>query len=297
MKKIIILGSTGMLGSAVTRYLTASGLRITEVNRNGKPIVSGNHSRKFSVEDGEINLVSVLSEFKYDWIINTIGMIKQKIDEADSNSRNKAHEINSIFPLYLNNFSKSCGIPIIQIGTDCVYSGLQGKYSEKDNFDPLDTYGKSKLTGENNSKEVMTIRCSIIGKEMFTNISLMSWVLAQKQNAHLNGFLNHIWNGVTTLDFARISAGLIKNNFYEPGVFHLIPKNEVSKFELLNEITTAFGRLDIKIKEFFAENYVDRTLTTIDPSRNARFWQMAGYNEIPSIREMVLSYAKWSKSF
>jgi dTDP-4-dehydrorhamnose reductase len=297
MKKIIILGSTGMLGSAVTRYLTASGLSVTEVNRNGKPIVGGNNSRKFSVEDGEINLVSILSEVKYDFIINTIGMIKQKINEADDNSRKKAYEINSIFPLYLNNFSKSFGIPIIQIGTDCVYSGLQGKYSEKDNFDPVDIYGKSKLTGEENSKEVMTIRCSIIGKEMLTNISLMSWVLSQKPNAELHGFSNHLWNGVTALDFARISAGLIKSNFYEPGVFHLIPKNQVSKFELLQEITIAFGRLDIKIKEFFAESHVDRTLTTVNPSRNTRFWQMAGYNEIPSIREMVLSYAEWSKSF
>lgn len=297
MKRVLILGSTGMLGSVLTRYLASIGFKITEVNRHGVPIVSGNEFRKFSVEDGEVKLVSILSKGQYDCIINSVGIIKQKIDNSDSDSIRTAYEINSNLPLYLNNFSKNNGIPLIQIGTDCVYSGNKGKYSEKDLFDPIDVYGKSKLEGEVNSKDVMTLRCSIIGKELSTNKSLLSWVLSQKQNALVNGFVNHMWNGVTTLDFARILAGLIKNNEYEPGIFHLIPKNEISKFELLKEITTAFGRFDIKIKEFSAENSVNRTLATVNPSKNAQFWRIAGYNEIPSIREMVSTYAEWSKLF
>jgi len=178
MKRVLILGSTGMLGSVLTRYLASIGFKITEVNRHGVPIVSGNEFRKFSVEDGEVKLVSILSKGQYDCIINSVGIIKQKIDNSDSDSIRTAYEINSNLPLYLNNFSKNNGIPLIQIGTDCVYSGNKGKYSEKDLFDPIDVYGKSKLEGEVNSKDVMTLRCSIIGKELSTNKSLLSWVLS-----------------------------------------------------------------------------------------------------------------------
>lgn len=297
MKKVLILGTSGMLGSTVTRYFTSRGFKITEVNQSGKPLESGNYARKFSVENGADSLVSVLSEMKYDFVLNLIGLIKQKIDSKDAASISKAYEVNSNLPLYLNRFTQDKGVPIIQIGTDCVYSGKQGNYSEKDPFDPVDIYGKSKLLGEQNSKLTMIFRCSVIGKELRTNKSLMSWVLTQKQNAVLNGFSNHLWNGVTSLDFARILAGIIDNDSFEPGIFHLIPRNVLSKFELLKEITVAFGRPDIEIIEFYDKFSVNRTLTTVNLSRNTQFWRGAGYNEIPSIREMISTYAEWSKLF
>jgi dTDP-4-dehydrorhamnose reductase len=245
----------------------------------------------------ECDLNSTFQGKNFEYIINAVGMIRQKINIKSIDSINTAFTINASFPLLLNTFSKNSGIRIIQIGTDCVYSGKLGKYSEQDNFDPTDVYGKSKLAGEQNSTELMTIRTSIIGTELSSTKSLIGWVLSQENNAVIKGFVNHLWNGVTTLDFARIVSGIVKNNFYEPGISHLVPADRVNKFELVKAIASNFKRFDLEVVEFHEEISVDRTLTTVNSMRNARFWNMAGYNEIPTIAEMVSNYAKWSSQY
>jgi dTDP-4-dehydrorhamnose reductase len=294
MNNIAILGTTGMLGSTLTRFLSSNDFIVTEFNRAGIPVVKGNSAHKLNIE---CDLNSTFQGKNFEYIINAVGMIRQKINIKSIDSINTAFTINASFPLLLNTFSKNSGIRIIQIGTDCVYSGKLGKYSEQDNFDPTDVYGKSKLAGEQNSTELMTIRTSIIGTELSSTKSLIGWVLSQENNAVIKGFVNHLWNGVTTLDFARIVSGIVKNNFYEPGISHLVPADRVNKFELVKAIASNFKRFDLEVVEFHEEISVDRTLTTVNSMRNARFWNMAGYNEIPTIAEMVSNYAKWSSQY
>jgi dTDP-4-dehydrorhamnose reductase len=297
MNNIAILGTTGMLGSTLTRFLSSNDFIVTEFNRAGIPVVKGNSAHKLNIENIECDLNSTFQGKNFEYIINAVGMIRQKINIKSIDSINTAFTINASFPLLLNNFSKNSGIRIIQIGTDCVYSGKLGKYSEEDNFDPTDVYGKSKLAGEQNSTELMTIRTSIIGTELSSTKSLIGWVLSQENNAVIKGFVNHLWNGVSTLDFARIVSGIVKNNFYEPGISHLVPADRVNKFELVKAIASSFKRFDLEVVEFHEEISVDRTLTTVNSMRNARFWNMAGYNEIPTIAEMVSNYAKWSSQY
>jgi dTDP-4-dehydrorhamnose reductase len=294
MNNIAILGTTGMLGSTLTRFLSSNDFIVTEFNRAGIPVVKGNSAHKLNIE---CDLNSTFQGKNFEYIINAVGMIRQKINIKSIDSINTAFTINASFPLLLNTFSKNSGIRIIQIGTDCVYSGKLGKYSEQDNFDPTDVYGKSKLAGEQNSTELMTIRTSIIGTELSSTKSLIGWVLSQENNAVIKGFVNHLWNGVTTLDFARIVSGIVKNDFYEPGISHLVPADRVNKFELVKAIASNFKRFDLEVVEYHEEISVDRTLTTVNSMRNARFWNMAGYNEIPTIAEMVSNYAKWSSQY
>jgi dTDP-4-dehydrorhamnose reductase len=294
MTKVAVLGSTGMLGSTLTKVLENQFETIYEFNRSGISATGKNQTRVIEVTDSNCLLTS-FNGLEVDYIINCIGMIKHVIDENDQNSVNLASKINSEFPANLNIYANTLGIPVIQVGTDCVYSGKSGLYSERDPHEPIDVYGETKNAGEQSATESMLIRCSIIGKELKSRNSLLEWVISQPLGAKVEGYVNHLWNGVTTLHFSQIISGVIKSGAYKPGVLHLIPKDIVSKFELINLISSEFGRSDLQISQFEAETPINRSLITINPERNLQLWRQGGYNEIPTISDMVSTYAKWSQ--
>ena len=292
MTKVAILGSTGMLGSTLTSVLENQTETIYEFNRSGISVTGNNEAKAIEVTNAD----SILNSFKgleIDYIVNCIGIIKHLIDESDQNSVTLARKINSEFPINLSYYASRFNIPVIQIGTDCVYSGKSGLYSEKDPHDPIDIYGDTKNAGEQSATNSMIIRCSIVGKELKSNNSLLEWVISQPKGAKVKGYINHLWNGVTTLHFSQIISGIIKSGTYKPGIIHLVPKNIVSKYELINLISSNFGRTDLQISQFEAETPINRSLITINPEQNLQLWSNGGYNEIPSIAEMVSTYAKW----
>lgn len=291
MIRVAILGSTGMLGSALTNIMASSKYRITEFNRTGRPLVSENSAVAFDVTSSDTEIQRVFYKKNFDYVINAIGAIKQIIDEKDPTSVENAYKVNSDFPSFLDSYSIATETPVIQIGTDCVYSGLKGGYKESDLYDPIDVYGKSKVKGENKSMNTMILRCSIIGKEINRSKSIMSWLLTQKYGATVNGYLDHYWNGVTTLDFAKITKGIIENNAFSKGVSHLVPADSLNKYQLLVLIANAFGRGDLEIREFKTNNVIDRTLSTDFSIQNQKFWDLGGYEAIPTINQMIKNYA------
>jgi dTDP-4-dehydrorhamnose reductase len=282
-----------MLGSTLARYLTPLVDEVVEINRSGTSIVSGNKVLTFDAVQGQ-PIREYLEREQFDLVVNAVGLIKQLINEGNQEDTKIAYLINSDLLRELNVFAKHSSTPIIQIGTDCVYSGLEGNYSEDSEFDCNDLYGLSKVSGELESKSMMTIRCSIIGHEVKSSVSLMDWFLSQPASTLINGYTNHIWNGVTTLTFARVIHGVISKNTYSPGTIHLVPKDQISKFELLQILAEKFGRQDIEIKEFEAEIGVNRTLATLFPHKNEQLWLNAGYTQAPSIAELIQEYAEWS---
>jgi dTDP-4-dehydrorhamnose reductase len=293
MVRVAILGSTGMLGSALTRFMETEPFQVIEFNRLGKSVNGKNKVLKINLLE-EYNLIEMLGGLNIDFVINSIGMIKQVINEQNDEDVAAAWRINSEFLENLNIYSLTTGTRVIQIGTDCVYSGKIGDHSELSPFDPNDVYGLTKTIGEQSLSEAMLIRCSIIGREIMSSVSLLEWVLKQPHGAKINGFTNHLWNGVTTLQFSEIVSGVIKSDSFKKGRIHLVPSDVVSKNKLIRMIANDFGREDIEICDFVAENAINRSLVTVEPARNLQMWQASGYNRVPSIQEMVSKYAEWT---
>ena len=167
--------------------------------------------------------------------------------------------VNSVFPHNLSDFCNKNQIKLIHITTDCVYSGNKGLYTEKDLHDCLDIYGKSKSLGE--PKNCMVIRTSIIGQEKNNFVHLLSWIISQKGRT-INGFKNHLWNGVTTKYLSEILYKIVKNNLYEKKLLHIHSPNDVSKYELLKLINEKLN-LNIKIIEMKAKENINRTLRSV----------------------------------
>lgn len=252
MTKVTILGASGMLGQACSAKLPDAYMpsRLEFDALNDEPNFSG-------------------------WIINCIGAIPQKISNYEVMKK-----LNSDLPKKLSNSNSH----VIQIATDCVFSGKTGRYTETSPKDPIDDYGKTKWEGEQTTS--MKIRCSIIGPDLKT-ASLFEWVRQQPEGAVINGYSDHLWNGVSTHVFAKLAKGIIEENFWTNETFHLVPANFVSKYELIKLIANRTKRFDIEIIKKTTGNSVDRTLATDYPDMNKKLWELAGYAQIPTIQEIV----------
>jgi dTDP-4-dehydrorhamnose reductase len=240
----------------------------------------------FDIKKTNLNeLTQVLAG--YDWVINAAGIIKPHIVENNRKSVENAVQVNSIFPLWLGWAASDVDAKVIQIATDCVYSGGKGSYIETDKSDAHDIYGKTKSIGEINLPNFYNLRCSIIGPEQKSHQSLMDWFLGQPEEAEVNGFTNHEWNGITTYHFARICQGIIKNNPELPHLQHIVPSDSVNKFALLKAIAKHYDRKDIKIEATEAGAIVNRTLATKNGKLNKELWELAGYYKPPTIKQMI----------
>ena len=292
MTKIAIIGTQGMLGSAVCRYLSEKSYQILEINSSGKT-QSSNPVTQFDIAVNEIeNLERNLKGI--DFVINCAGLIKHKIDENNTESLNTLIRINSLFPIQLTNLSHKLNFKVIQVATDCVYSGEKGNYSESDKKDPVDFYGYSKVLGEHSDNNLITLRCSLVGRELNSKVEFLEWILAHGKEKEITGFTDHFWNGLTTLHFAKIINTIIEGNSFKAGTFHLVPSDSVSKFELVKIILEFFGKSDVKITQSQSSKAVNRILTTNYQEFNKDMWGNAGYNSPLTISEMVKEYALWA---
>lgn len=200
-----------------------------------------------------INVISPLIRSD-DVIINAAGIIKQR-----EYSIQEMIAVNSLFPHTLNNLKNRCGCEVIHITTDCVFNGKKGGYNENDPHDCLDDYGRSKSLGEN--PNLTNIRTSIIGEEKSNMKSLLEWVRSNR-NKNIDGYENHLWNGLTCLELAYIIEMIIVNKDYWQGVRHLYSPNTVSKYELVSMINDIYD-LNIKINKTKTKEDCYRNLSTI----------------------------------
>ncbi|NWA81907.1 SDR family oxidoreductase [Pseudomonas sp. D2002] len=268
--KILVLGVTGMLGSAVFKYLsnhTSHSVFGTMRGQSGAAYFEEKHRGSFysnvDVLDYE-SLVSVFEDNRPDVVINCVGLIKQL---AHANDPLSTLPLNSMLPHRLSKLCKLANARLIHISTDCVFTGSKGMYLESDISDAVDLYGKSKFIGElNDQPHAITLRTSIIGHELASTASLVDWFLSQEGS--VKGFTKAIFSGVPTAELARIIVEYVLPNEQLFGLYH-VSVNPIDKFTLLNEIAKVYQKeIDIIPDDKLA---IDRSLDS------TRFREAVGY--------------------
>ena len=260
--KILVLGAEGMLGHKVVQAL--QGLDVVAPKRS-----------EFDATIDDIDTFRLPSDA---YVVNCIGAIPQKNKSSKDMTR-----LNVDLPHMLAKGPQR----VIQIATDCVFTGSVGSYDEDSVKDSLDDYGLSKLKGEVVSSNMMHVRSSIVGPELKHKVSLFEWLRNQPQDAVITGYSNHLWNGVTTQAFAKVVRGVITQELFSSKVQHLVPSSIISKASLLELMAQRAGRKDIRIEHKDMPKSVDRTLTTVDQVTNRALWKAGGYQQIPTIEELI----------
>ncbi len=220
MERVLILGTSGMLGSTVLKYmLSLKGFEVTfPISRvDVEPLITSNPP--------------------FDYIINAVGAIPQKTNDFSVN-----YELPAFI---LKNFKGR----LIQPSTDCVFSGgipAGNVYKKTDKMDAQDAYGQSKaiadkLILETDSSRFKILRTSIIGFDKESK-SLLSWFLSQPDNTMVPGYMNAYWNGITTLEWAKFAVNMIKGWDHYNTLTQVSSRYVDTKYDLLQTFRKVFNK-------------------------------------------------------
>ena len=273
--KILILGSNGLVGNTITRYFfeKENYQTIAIVRDYSKlKLFQKKFHQEFLIIENILDYEKtkkIIKSVKPDILINCLGITNKEIT-INPKHIEKFIIINSLFPHWLQRLCSNIDARLIHFSTDCIFSGNKGFYSEKDIPDPPDIYGRSKLLGELNFENTLTIRKSVIGHELASKKGLLEWFLAQ--NNYVQGYKNVIFSGITVLELARLIDTYIIPRSDLKGILN-ISGQSISKFDLLKLLANVYNK-SIEIIPNESMN-INRTLN------GSQFNKLTGYRISP----------------
>lgn len=277
-KRVVVLGALGMAGHIMAQYLdNTNEYEVIGIARtkDTKYIKKELDAQNFS------ELEKYLEEIKPYFVINCIGILVAK----SNSDLTTAISMNSYLPHFLSKIGNKLNYKLIHISTDCVFSGKSGGYKEDSYRDGDDNYARTKALGEVINDKDLTIRTSIIGPELKSNgTGLLHWFL--KQNGTISGYSKAFWSGVTTLELAKQTHEMIKQDI--KGLFQLCPDDKISKFDLLNLFSKTWNK-NLKIENNSDYN-VDKSL--ICTRKDFIYLN----NKRPEFEQMLLETKEWMDS-
>lgn len=268
--KIMVLGSTGMLGNAVFRLASArSEFEVFGTARSASAVRYFDESLRnriltgIDVEDFD-QLTRVFADLRPNIVVNCVGLIKQLGNAKDPLS---AIPLNSMLPHRLARLCLLVGARLVHVSTDCVFSGSRGGYRESDLPDATDVYGRTKLLGEVDYPHAITLRTSIIGHELNSANALIDWFLSQV--GHARGFRKAIFSGLPTVELASVILDYVLPKPELHGLYH-VSAAPINKFDLLSLVAKVYGKtIDITPDDTVI---IDRSLSS------DLFRERSGYN-------------------
>ncbi len=239
--RILVIGGLGMLGHKVYQRLSTQFDSFATVRGSVQAceslglfapgrLLAGVDARNIATVE------TALDEIRPDAVINCVGIVKQA---SDAKNPVASISINALFPHLLESLCAHRDTRLIHLSTDCVFSGSRGLYTEDDAPDPVDLYGQTKLLGEVSGANSLTIRTSIIGREIAGAHGLVEWFLGQRGGT-VKGYTNAIFSGFPTVVLADLIAVILQEHAQLTGVYH-VSADPISKHDLLVLMRDAYG--------------------------------------------------------
>jgi dTDP-4-dehydrorhamnose reductase len=247
--RILVLGAGGMIGHKMFQFLTS---KYPETYGTVRRPFDDYANISFFIRDKILpgldvsnwaEVEKVLTQVSPDVILNCIGVTLRKPEIKDLNY---SLELNSFLPHRLKCWSAQKNVKVVHFSTDCVFNGKAGAYDELSLPTAEDTYGRTKYLGEVVGPTCLTLRSSMIGREIYGKSELLEWALAQHGKT-IQGYSRAIYSGITTEVMAELVGRILQSSQFLSGLYQ-VSSSPISKYELLKKINSAF-KLEMKIEE------------------------------------------------
>lgn len=238
--RCLILGGDGMLGHQLMATLGANHELCCTLRQDAGAYerygLFSNRNAWFGVDvRNEARLRAIIGDFRPDAVVNAVGIVKQRAEAHDAIA---SLEINALLPHRLAVLCDVVGARLVHISTDCVFDGQDGGYTEHSLPNATDLYGRSKALGEITAPPGITLRTSIIGRELARKSGLLEWFLGEK--GPVKGFRKAIFSGLTTIELSRVIERLLHEHPQASGLWH-VSSDPIDKHALLTLVRDRFG--------------------------------------------------------
>ena len=287
--RLLVFGGTGMLGhqlwetcrTRLDAYLT---VRSSDLGGAAAAVLDPDRAVPGVRAEDPVSIERALDETGAKVAVNCIGVVKQV---AGADNLIETIRANALFPHQLAAACRDRGVRLIQVSTDCVFSGRDCLYTEDHDPDPVDVYGRSKLLGEVDAPGALTLRTSMIGRELETTNGLLEWILSQAHGT-VRGFTRAVFSGPSTPVLSRLIADIAEGQEALEGVWH-VGAEPIAKHDLLLLVREAFD-LDVEVEPDDSVS-IDRSLDSTR-LRNATGWNPPNWPEmIAELSESAERYA------
>ncbi len=244
VRKVLIVGSNGLLGQKVTEMLLRGSMYdVTATSVEPAPLrpLEGAEYRSLDITSRK-DVRATVAALAPDVIVNTAAMTNVDACEHD---RELAWKINVEGVEHLIEAARKTGSRIIHISTDYVFDGKAGPYSENDRPEPLNYYGKTKLASENLLRTAdlpsMIIRTIVLyGFVPGSRPNFALWLIDNlERNLPVRVVDDQTGNPTLVDDLAYgIVAGI---DLGRTGFYHIAGRDIVSRHEFARRLAGVFG--------------------------------------------------------
>ena len=237
---ILVLGSNGQVGNALISVL------------GDKHNVSFLNRKLLDVTNFE-KLNKYFSKKKFDFVFNAIAYTD--VDDAENN-RELCKLTNDNLTLELAHLSVKNNFKLIHYSTDYVFNGKKiSKYTENDFTSPLNHYGYTKLSGENNiinnCNDYLILRVSGVYSNHKNNFLFKIKEKLYKEK-EIYVVEDQVVNQTPATFIAELSKSCIENfNLFNKNIVNLVPSSALSWYEfakLIKEKYSVKDKINCSIK-------------------------------------------------
>jgi len=212
---ILVTGANGQLGKSIKKLV-----KINKISHDFT-FISRNHLDLSFLN----NIEDYFSGQKFNVIINCAAYTE--VDKAE-HDENQANLINHLAVKKIAEIAEINGIKLIHISTDFVFDGFKrDPYLESDTTSPLNSYGKTKLAGENAILSIMKFNAIIIRT---------SWVYSEYGNNFVDTILRLIQNGGKLNIISDQTGSPTYANDLAQTILNITKSDKFIKFEKPSEI-------------------------------------------------------------